>query len=333
MAQFTIKDIARKLGISPSTVSRALHDHPDISDETKKRVVELAAKHNYQPNQIAKSLQNSRTSTIGVVVPEIEHHFFSSAISGVEEVAYKAGYTIMVCQSQEQMVREAMNIRALVAHRVAGIVVSVSRDTTDFSHLEAAVRQGIPLVQFDRVIEELDTSKVVVDDFNGAYAGVHHLLEAGYTRIAHLAGREHVTIGRERFEGYRQALQDHGFPVDERLVIPGGFQEHDGEQGMKRLLELDSPPDAVFAVNDPVAIGAYRVLRERGLRIPRDVALLGFCNNPESALVEPPLSTVAQPAWQMGKAAAQLLFRQFEQKNFTPQTQVLRTRLIVRQST
>jgi DNA-binding LacI/PurR family transcriptional regulator len=212
-------------------------------------------------------------------------------------------------------------------------VTAVSRDTTDFSHLEAAVRQGIPLVQFDRVIEELDTSKVVVDDFNGAYAGVHHLLEAGYTRIAHLAGREHVTIGRERFEGYRQALQDHGFPVDERLVIPGGFQEHDGEQGMKRLLELDSPPDAVFTVNDPVAIGAYRVLRERGLRIPHDVALLGFCNNPESALVEPPLSTVAQPAWQMGKAAAQLLFRQFEQKNFTPQTQVLRTRLIVRQST
>ncbi len=333
MAQFTIKDIARTLGIAPSTVSRALHDHPDISDETKRRVVELAKEQNYQPNQIAKSLQNNRTNTIGVVVPEIEHHFFSSAISGVEEVAYKAGYTIMVCQSQEQMVREIMNIRALAAHRVAGIVVSLSRNTTEYSHLEDAMRQGIPLVQFDRVAEQLATSKVVVDDFNGAYAGVHHLIEQGYTRIAHIAGRSHVTIGRDRLEGYRQALQDHGFPVDENLVVPGGFQEQDGEEAMKHLLNLERLPDAVFAVNDPVAIGAYRLLRERGMRIPRDMALLGFCNNPESALVEPPLSTIAQPSWQMGKTAARLLFQQFDQKNFVPQTHVLRTQLIVREST
>lgn len=334
MAQFTIKDLARKLGISPSTVSRALHDHPDISQETKDKVVALARKHHYQPNQIAKSLQTRRTSTIGVVVPEIQHHFFSSVISGIEGVAHRAGYTIMVCQSHEDAEREALNLSALASHRVAGILISISKETTDYSHLESVLAQGIPLVQFDRVAEPLQTGKVMVDDFNGAYIAVKHLIDTGYTRIAHLAGRKDITIGRNRFEGYRQAMQDHGFRVEKKLVVEGGFQERDGLRGMKELLSLDSPPDAVFAVNDPVAIGAYIHLRNQGIRIPGDVALLGFCNNPESALVEPPMTTVAQPAGRIGEMAMRMLLDQFDQENdFEPTTTILRTHLLVRKST
>mgnify|MGYP000235860772 CR=1 FL=1 len=334
MAQFTIKDIARRLGIAPSTVSRALHDHPDISRETKERVLALAQKHHYQPNQIAKSLQTRRTNTVGVVVPEIQHHFFSSVISGVEGLAHKAGYTIMVCQSHEDLEREVMNLRALASHRVAGILISVSKGTTDFSHLESVIAQGIPLVQFDRVVDSLDTSKVTVDDCNGAYVGVKHLIDAGYTRIAHIAGSQGVAISLNRLEGYRRALRDHGFPEDEELVIHAGFQEKDGAAAIRKLLALKSRPDAVFAVNDPVAIGVYKHLREQGIRIPDDMALLGFCNNPESALVEPPMTTVAQPAFQIGKTAMQMLLDSFEQKeNFKPENKVLRTHLLVRRST
>ncbi|WP_147820793.1 LacI family DNA-binding transcriptional regulator [Salidesulfovibrio onnuriiensis] len=334
MAQFTIKDIARELGVSPSTVSRALHDHPDISQETKDKVVALASKRHYQPNQIAKSLQTSRTSTVGVVVPEIQHHFFSSVISGIEELAHKAGYTIMVCQSHEDQEREALNLRALASHRVAGILISISKNTTDYGHLKAVMSQGIPLVQFDRVVEPLDTGKVTVDDFNGAYIAVKHLIDSGYTRIAHIAGRQHITIGKNRHDGYRQALKDHGFRSDDDLVVYGGFQERDGLEGIKKLLSLASPPDAVFAVNDPVAIGVYKHLREQGVRIPRDMALLGFCNNPESALVEPPLTTVAQPAYRIGREAMHMLLEQFEREaDFKPENKVLRTHLMVRRST
>lgn len=337
MAQFTIKDIARILGISPSTVSRALHDHPDISDKTKQRVLELAQENNYQPNQIAKSLQTRRTSTIGVVVPEIQHHFFSALISGVEEVAYKKGYTIMVCQSHEDSGREAINVRALASHRVAGILVSISRDTKDYAHLQAVMNQGIPLVQFDRVAEALDTAKVVVDDFNGAYQAVTHLIDAGYTRIAHLAGKQYIGIGKSRFEGYRRALEDRGLPLVEGHVIYGGFQEDDGRDGIRKLLSRADRPDAVFGVNDPVALGAYMYLKERGVRIPEEMGVMGFCNNPESAIVEPALSTVAQPAEQIGRVSARLLFEQFEREDnsetFEPETTVLRTHLLARGST
>lgn len=334
MAQFTIKDLAKKLGISPSTVSRALRDHPDISKATKERVVAAAEKYHYQPNQLAQSLQKKRTSTIGVIVPEIRHHFFSTVISGIEEVAYEHGYTIMVCQSNETLAREIINTQALVANRVAGLLLAISSETTTFDHLKSVLDRNVPLVQFDRVVEELPTSKVVVDDYAAAYGAVTHLIEAGYRRIGHMAGQDGIALNRKRFDGYRDALRDHGVEYIEKFHLHGGYREEDGRRGARRYLALDELPEAILAINDPVAVGLFAEFKRSGVRIPDDVALVGFSDTPAAALIEPALTTVYQPAFEMGRTAASLLMKQFEadDETFSPETVVLETELLVRGS-
>ncbi|GAB7022428.1 LacI family DNA-binding transcriptional regulator [Salidesulfovibrio brasiliensis] len=333
MAQFTIKDLARKLGVSPSTVSRALHDHPDISEDTKRRVVAAAEKYHYQPNLIAQSLQKKSSTTIGVIVPEIRHHFFSTVISGIEEVAYEAGYIIMVCQSNETLAREIVNTQALVANRVAGLLVAISTETTRYDHLKSVLKRGVPLVQFDRVVEELETSKVVIDDYSAAYEAVMHLVRSGYRRIGHLAGQEGIALNRHRFEGYRAALADSGLAFEEKFLVPGGYREEDGRRGAEVYLAMDELPDAILAINDPVAVGAFSRFREAGVRIPEDVALVGFSDTPAAALIEPALTTVYQPAFEMGRTAATLLLEQFvTEGRFTPRTVTLDTELLVRGS-
>jgi len=334
MRHTTINDIARQLQLSPSTVSRALRDHPDISRATKEKVLALAAATNYQPNLIAQSLQTRRSNNIGVIVPEIRNTFFSTVISGIEEVAYEAGYTIMVCQSNDTYEREVVNTRALAANRVAGLLVSISQETVDFDHFRVLMDQGIPVVLFDRVAEALAVSKVIVDDFDGAYAAVAHLIATGRRRIAHLAGSSRLYVSRKRCEGWLTALRDHGIPVGEGYLIRGGCHEEDGRLGMQRLLDLPERPDAVFCINDPVAIGAYLCLREQGVAIPGEVALIGFSNNPNTALVTPRLTTVNQPAFDIGRQAAQLLLQHFSgEQAVVPQTIVLKTELIIREST
>jgi LacI family transcriptional regulator len=334
VAQFTIKDLARELSISPSTVSRALRDHPDISKDTKRRVTEAAEKHNYQPNQLAQSLQKKRSNIIGVIVPEIRHHFFSTVISGIEEVAYEHGYTIMVCQSNEVLAREVINAQAMVANRVAGLLIAISSETTDYTHLESVLGQGVPLVQFDRVVEELDTSKVVVDDYRAAYEAVTHLTECGHRRIGHMAGQEGIALNRHRYEGYRDALRDNGLEYEEKFHLLGGYREEDGREGAKRFLAMDEMPDAILAINDPVAVGLFSEFKKAGVRIPEDVALVGFSDTPAAALIDPALTTVYQPAFEMGRTAVTLLMKQFEAEddNFVPETVTLDTELLVRGS-
>lgn len=334
MGQFTIKDLARELGISPSTVSRALRDHPDISKATKLRVTEAAEKYNYQPNQLAQSLQKKRSNTIGVIVPEIRHHFFSTVISGIEEVAYEHGFTIMVCQSHETLAREVINTQALVSNRVAGLLIAISSETTNYDHLSGVLAQGVPLVQFDRVVEDLETSKVVVDDYKAAYDAVTHLIESGYRRIGHMAGQEGIALNRHRFEGYFNALRDNGLEYDEKFHLHGGYREVDGRIGARRYLGLDEMPDAILAINDPVAVGLFSVFKEEGLRIPEDIALVGFSDTPAAALIEPALTTVYQPAFDMGQTAASLLMKQFDDEDdtFDPETIVLDTELLIRGS-
>ena len=333
MSPLTIKDLARKLGVSPSTVSRALRDHPDISPATKRRVSEAAEKYHYQPNQLAQSLQKKRSSTIGVIVPEIRHDFFSTVISGIEEIAYEHGFTIMVCQSGETLAREILNTQAMVANRVAGLLIAISSETTSYDHLSAAIRQGVPLVQFDRVVEELDTSKVVVDDYSAAYGAVTHLAEAGYRRIGHMAGQVGIVLNRDRFEGYRAALRDNGLELEEKFHFHGGYREEDGRRGAERYLALDELPEAILAINDPVAVGLFSRFKEAGVRIPDQVALVGFSDTPAAALIEPPLTTVFQPALEMGRTAVSLLLKQFaEEDDFRPETVTLPTELLVRGS-
>lgn len=334
MRQITIKDLAKRLRLSASTVSRALRDHPDISTKTKERVLQEAAATNYQPNIIAQSLQNRQSNNIGVIVPEIRNTFFSTVISGFEEVAYEAGYTIMVCQSGDTHAREVINTRALLANRVAGMLVSTSQETEDFEHLKQVAAQGVPLVLFDRVVEEIDTSKVIVDDFDGAYGAVTHLIERGRKRIAHLAGSSTLYVSRKRRQGYEAALRDHGLTVRPEYIVSRGCHEEDGQRGAMQLMALADPPDALFAFNDPVALGAFVYLQDNGVAIPEAMAIVGFSNNPNTMLVRPKLTTVNQPAFEIGKTAAsqllKLLSLPVEQQE--SETIVLNTQLIVRQS-
>lgn len=334
MRHTTINDLAKLLDLSPSTVSRALRDHPDISRKTKDKVLAMAADTNYQPNLIAQSLQNRRSNNIGVIVPEIRNSFFSTAISGIEEVAYEAGYIIMVCQSGDTYQREILNTKALVANRVAGMLVSTSQETTDFSHLQTVIKQGIPLVLFDRVADNVEASKVIVDDFTGAYDAVTHLIERGYKRIAHLAGTSTLYVSKKRCEGYKAALRHHNMEIRSEYIVVGGYHEEDGRAGAATLVELTEPPDAIFTINDPVALGAFLYLKDKGISIPGEMALVGFSNNPNATLVSPSLTTVNQPAFEMGRSAAGLLLKNFDtkKKTRTVETIVLKTELIIRES-
>ncbi|MEX1329575.1 MAG: LacI family DNA-binding transcriptional regulator [Desulfobacterales bacterium] len=335
MAPATIKDLARELKLSPSTVSRALRDHPDISPKTKKRVVSLANKLDYHPDSIAQSLQTKKTKTIGVIVPEIKQPFFASVINGIEELAYAAGYTIIVCQSNETADREVLVTRSLGSHRVAGLLVSLSRSTENLDHFKVLQRRGVPIVFFDRVSNDIEASKVVVDDYKGAFDVVEHLIKSGYKRIAHLAGPKNLSISKFRLKGYTDALQQGNLPLDDSMVVYGGLDDTDGIVGFQKLLHLKTLPDAIFAVNDPVATGAFVMIKEHGMKIPDDIAIAGFSNTYMTSLLEPPLTTVEQPSYEIGKTAAQLLMEQINSnyENFIPKFIVLKTHLIVRSST
>lgn len=334
MARITIKDIARKLKISPSTVSRALRDHPDISKETKALVSQTAEQLDYFPDSLAQGLKSRKTNTIGLIVPEIKHHFFSAAISGIEEVTYKAGFILLVCQSNEDLEREKMNLKALVSNRIAGLLISISQTTTSASHFDVLKRRGIPVIFFDRTLKNMPGCKVIVDDYDGAYKAVSHLIDRGYKRIAHIAGPENISIGHERYLGYCRALTDHGMTPDDDLIIRGGFRQADGMIAADRLIKMTNRPDAIFAVNDPVAIGTFIRLKENNISIPDQMALVGFSDNPISSLIDPPLTTVHQPSYEIGKESARLLLEQIQhgQKPDEQTKHTLKTRLIIRQS-
>lgn len=334
MRHSTIIDIAKKLGISASTVSRALNDHPDISAKTKKLVKKVAKELNYRPNLIAQSLKSNRTTTIGVIVPEIKHDFFSSAISGIEQVAYNSGYTIILCQSNESFEREVVNTNLLMHHRVAGLIVSISQNTKQGNHFKDLLDKGIPLVFFDRACEDVDTYKVIIDDKKSAFNAVSHLISKGYKRIAHFAGPTGLDICKKRMKGYIEALEQNGLKFDPELIKYGGLHEQNGYESMNQLLEKKIIPDAIFAVNDPVAIGAFQKIKEEGLKIPDDVAIVGFSNNKITSLVDPQLTTVNQPSFEMGKKAAEILINIIENKNLVDSKEIiLNAELIVRGST
>ena len=335
MKHTTLHDIARELKISASTVSRALSDHPDINDETKKKVKRLAKKMEYSPNPIAQSLKNNRTMVIGVIVPEIEHDFFASAINGIEEVAYHAGYTIIVSQSNESFEREVINTNALIRQRVAGVVASISQSTKSGEHFNNMINKGVPLVFFDRACDDVNTSKVIIDDKQSAFQAVSYLIEKGYKKIVHFAGPKELEICKRRLNGYKEGLKKAKIPFKKEFVSFGGLHEVDGYNAMDNLIKKEIIPDAIFAVNDPVAIGAFQRIKEAGLKIPGQIGIVGFSNNKITSLVDPPLTTVDQPAFEMGKTAAEILIEMIEnQKKFLkPRTIILDAKLIIRKST
>jgi DNA-binding LacI/PurR family transcriptional regulator len=334
MKNKTILDIARELKLSPSTVSRALNNHPDINTNTKKLVNQVAQSMGYVPNPIALGLKKNRTSTIGVIVPEIKHDFFASAISGIEEVAYRSGFTIILCQSNESYEREVLNTLLLIHHRVAGIIVSISQTTQNGEHFNELNNHRIPLVFFDRVCKDVKASKVTIDDKKSAYNAVHYLVQKGYNKIAHLGGPVELDICEKRYQGYREALEEGNLNFNPDLVLSGGLHEQDGYSMMDDLLNKKNSIDAIFAVNDPVAIGAFQRIKEAGLKIPKDIGIVGFSNNKIAGLLEPQLTTVNQPSFNMGKRAAEIMVELINKGNIDiePIIEILDAELILRGS-
>lgn len=332
--QITIKDIASELNISASTVSRALNDHPYIKSETKKRVNDLAVKLNYTPNSIATSLRSQKSNTIGVIIPEIIHFFFSTVIAGIEQVAHNAGYTILFCQSNESYEREVLDTKALMSHRVDGLLVSFSQETINFDHFKEVKKKNIPIVFFDRIIKEMEASNVIVADYDGARKATKHLLEQGYSRIAHLPGPKHLNISKERLHGYLDVLEEHNLKPEQGYMQECGGGKEDGYKCTKKLLQLPNPPDAIFANSDVVALGAIKAIKEFGLIIPDDIAIIGFSNWQFSELIEPQLSTVSQPGFEIGSVAMKLLLDEINSNDEIAlhKTEVLPAELIIRES-
>jgi len=330
----TIKEIARRLGVSKSTVSRALRDSSEISETTKEKVIELAKMLNYSPNPIALSLLKNKTHTIGVIVPDINNPFFSTAIGGVEDVAYSRGYHVMIYQSHESYEREKANVRHIAERRADGLIVSVASQSLHHRHFSDLQDGGIPIVFFDRSSNEVQTHKILVDDYAGAFAGTEHLIEQGCRKIAHVAGPMSLSISRNRYNGYRDALSKHKLPQRDEWVVTAEYSQSEGTERAYQLMALRERPDAIFAASDRIAIGVHWALRQLGYRMPDDVALLGFSDLGVSGLLDPPLSSVAQPSFEMGRQAAELLLELIEHKN-TPvayETRVLKTKLAVRGS-
>lgn len=332
--QATIRDIAIKLQISISTVSRALRNAADVNPETKKAVLSLAQELNYEPNRVAQSLRSKRTNTLGVVVPEINLHFFSSAISGIQGYSSRYNYGVMICQSLESIETEKSNFHMLLSNRVDGLLVSLSSETNSYDHLQWVIDKKIPLVLFDRICTQVDTTKVVVDDYNGAFKAVEHLILTGCRSIAFVGGPEHLYICKERLKGYTDALMRYNIPVLEEFILHCTDLSKDPVQSMEQLLKQNKTPDAIFALNDPIAIMVMQVLKGKGISIPEEMSVIGFTNEPVSQFIAPSLTTVSQPSYEMGQVAAQLFLEQLENGNAVPfVTKVLPTELLIRNST
>lgn len=332
--QITIIDIARELNLSKSTVSRALTGHPKVKAATREAVLALAEKLDYQRNMLAINLVKSQSNTLGIIVPEFVTSFFPQVIIGAQEEALRAGYNIIISQSNESYETEVANAKVMLANRVDGLMVSLSKETRNFDHLKIFQRKGIPIVFFNRVCEEMQVPKVVVDDYDGAFKAVEHLIRTGKKRIAHLAGPDSLLVSRKRLNGYLDALRQYHQPVVEELVIPYDLTVEKVKIYVKHLLELEEPPDALFAINDPTAIEAMQIIKKKGLRIPQDIAVVGFSNDYASALIEPSLSTVAQPMQEIGRSAVQLLLDQLDRdmSEWKAITRTLKTELIIRDS-
>ena len=331
--QVTIRDIALKLNISISTVSRALRGMSDVNAETRKKVLEAAHQLNYEPNLIAQSLRSNRTNTIGIIVPDVEVHFFSAIVSGIQEVASEVNFNVLFCQSNESYETELNNLKTLIASRVDGLLISLSRETQDVEHLLRVQQKNIPLVLFDRISDEIDTSKVDVSDMDGAYEAVKYLIDTGCRRVAYLAGPKNLAISNKRMDGYLKALRAAGITPDERLVVHCDSLKDDAGSATAQLLALDQKPDAIFCINDPVALQAIQVIKKHNLKIPADISVVGFTDDPVSALVEPALTTVAQPSHEMGKCAARLLIDQIKNYDGSSKTVTLKTKLVLRDTT
>ena len=328
----TIHDLAKALNLNASTISRALNDHPKISSETKKAVKQLAVELNYRPNALATSLRKGAAYTVGLIIPRVNRNFFASAIEGIEAVLNKAGYHLIIVQSNESLDKEKECIESLLNARVDGIIISISSETSDLSHLITVQEKKVPLIFFDRIPLNIEAGKVKLNDFMGAYKATEYLITHGYKRIAHLEGPRHLQMYAERKRGYLTALSDYGIVCEESLIIENCLTQEKGFEAAGRLTSMESGPDAIFSASDYSALGALMFLKENGFSIPGDVAVFGFSNEPFTKLIDPPLSSIEQFPYKMGEAAAQLFLDEVNDKNYQPRTIEIMPEMMVRKS-
>lgn len=323
MESITIKDIAKALNISTSTVSRALRGSYEINPETKKLVLEYAEKMNYRPNPIALSLKENRSRAIGVIVPEIANNFFSQTINGIEAIAYNRGYHVVIFQSHESYEREVANVQHALARKVDGLLISLSGKTQDISHLKSVQESGMPVVMFDRVSHEIQTHKVIADNFDGGFQGTEYLINQGKKRIAYLASMPNLSNNKSRLDGYKAALDKYNIMFNESLVRFCGFYFDDTRKAINDLLE-NHAPDAFFAVSDRVALDCITAVRDKYPENPQKIDFVGFTNLKVAHLLFPPLTTVVQPALEIGQNATELLLDLIESKNKTSNYQTIK---------
>ncbi|MDN5289416.1 MAG: LacI family transcriptional regulator [Mucilaginibacter sp.] len=332
MSNINIKKLAQELNLSTATVSRALTDNYQISSETKRRVLELAKSLNYEPNPFASNLRNQKSKTIAVIVPEVANHFFSLAINGIEEIARKRDYHVLIYQTHENSETEIAFTLKLLSGRVDGILISTSGETNNKQHLIEA-SQSIPVVFFDRVYEDIEGVKIITDDYESSYQAVQHLIEAGCKKIAYLLALHNLSTGEKRLNGYLTALKDNGIPFNKNLLVTSTVDSNQNYALIKNLL-ANNKPDGILSSIEELAFPCYYACRELNLNIPRDIKIISFSNLDCAPLLNPSLTTITQPAFEIGSEAAGILFKIFDKKCFEPnETRVLKSVLIKREST
>jgi LacI family transcriptional regulator len=331
----TIHDLASQLNLSASTVSRALANHKRISQKTRDRVQAAALELNFRPDPMASGFRKGKSNTIGIVIPRINRHFFSHAISGIESVTNPAGYNVMICQTNENFEEEKRAIQTLVHNRVDGIIISIAVTTRSAGHLQDVLDQKIPLVQFDRVCTKPETDMVLNDNFTGAYEVTKHLISQGLTNLVHLAGPLHNKVYADRCEGFKKALEETGLPLLPQTIVGVGLTRTDGEAFARQIMENGHRPQALISASDYSALGAFIELKKNGIRIPHDIAVAGFANEPFTEFIEPAMTTLEQYGIEMGRSAAKLLIERLDSSHTisVPRTIVIKPKLIIRAST
>ncbi len=333
----TIKDIAKALNLSTSTVSRALKDSHEISKETKDRVQACAREMHYKPNPLAIGLKSRKTRSIGVIVSEIANPFFSQIIDGIESIAYNKGYNIVIAQTRESYQRELADLQFLASRSIDGLLVSVSIETNDFSHFRQFQNKGLPTVFFDRTATEVDTHAVMLDNAKGTYDATQHLIAMGYKNIAAICSAPFLTTMQDRLAGYRKALQENSVAERSDNILyctHAGTEEEEIKTGLEKMLTDKKTPDALLCLSDKITTGCLRVLKAKGIKVPDEMGLVGFLNNDLASLMNPPLTVIRQPAFEMGKAAIELLLQLIDSKRPVVEFEkrMLLPELIVRES-
>jgi LacI family transcriptional regulator len=328
----SLKDLAKEIGVSISTVSRALNNHPDISPEVTMKIQKLAAEMNYTPNPLAMGLLKQATRMIGVIVPDLVTHFYSSIISGIEQVAEEKGYYVLIASSNETLQKEIKAVDNLIKTRVEGLIVCLSQETRTYEHFDRLIKNNIPLVFFDRVCRIDEAPSVVVNNVDAAQKITKHFYKNGFRRIAYIAGPDHLNISQERTKGYISGLKSCGLEFCPELLEKCNLSTKDAIRATGRLLDLPEPPDAIFGINDTVAFAAMKEIKNRGLRIPEDVALVGFTDEFHSTVVDPALTSITHPTFEIGQEAARRFFSRIENPDAKPVQVVLNTKLVVRKS-